>query len=88
MLQANDEYPVRVMMRSLLDTLHTPIVSDSDAKYYPFVENTKLVTWFGWPVRVLIRSPLHILHTPISLKDPEAKYSPLGENTTLETNDE
>ena len=39
-------------------------------------------------MRVLIRSPLHILHTPISLKDPDAKYSPLGENTTLLTHDE
>ena len=39
-------------------------------------------------MRVLIRSPLHILHTPISLKDPDAKYSPFEENTTLETNDE
>ena len=39
-------------------------------------------------MRVLISSPLHIHHTPISLKDPDAKYSPFGENTTLETNDE
>ena len=30
-----------------------------------------------------MRSPLDTLHTPISLKDPDAKYSPFGENTTL-----
>ena len=36
-------------------------------------------------MRVLIRYPLNTLHTPISLKDPDAKYSPLGENTTLYT---
>ena len=30
--------------------------------------------------------PLDTLHTPIVISyDPEAKYSPLGENTTLET---
>ena len=29
-------------------------------------------------------SPLDILHTPIVLsEDPDAKYSPFGENTTL-----
>ena len=33
---------------------------------------------------VLIRSPVDTLLTPIVLSaDPEAKYSPLGENTTL-----
>ena len=33
-----------------------------------------------------MRSPLDTLHTPIVLSlDPEAKYSPLGENTTLQT---
>ena len=39
-------------------------------------------------MRVLIRSPLDTLHTPISSKDPEAKYSPFGENTTLKTQPE
>ena len=40
-------------------------------------------------MRVFIRSPLDILHTPIVLsKDPDAKYSPFGENTTLLTTDE
>ena len=33
---------------------------------------------------VLIRSPLDTLHTPI-VSDPDAKYSPSGENTTLLT---
>ena len=37
-------------------------------------------------MRVLIRSPLDTLHTPIVLSlDPDAKYSPFGENTTLKT---
>ena len=36
-------------------------------------------------MRVFIRSPLDTLHTPISIKDPDAKYSPFGENTTLLT---
>ena len=31
---------------------------------------------------------LDTLHTPISLKDPDAKYSPFGENTTLKTQGE
>ena len=31
-------------------------------------------------------SPLNILHTPIVQSlDPDAKYSPFGENTTLKT---
>ena len=35
-------------------------------------------------MRILIRSPLDTLHTPIVLSiDPDAKYSPFGENTTL-----
>ena len=35
-------------------------------------------------MRVLIRSPLDTLHIPIVLSpDPDAKYSPFGENTTL-----
>ena len=39
-----------------------------------------------WPMRVFIRSPLDTLHTPIVLSlDPDAKYSPFGENTTLKT---
>ena len=33
-----------------------------------------------------MRSPLYTLHTPIvSSQDSDAKYSPFGENTTLET---
>ena len=33
-----------------------------------------------------MHSPLHTLHIPIVLSlDPEAKYSPSGENTTLKT---
>ena len=40
-------------------------------------------------MRVFIRSPLDTLHTPIVLsQDPDAKYSPFGENTTLQTGDE
>ena len=77
---------MRVLIRSPLDTLHTPIVSseDPDTKYSPFGENTTLKTPSECPVRVLIRSPLDTLHTPIVLsQDPDAKYSPFGENTTL-----
>ena len=36
-------------------------------------------------MKVLIRSPLDTLHNPISFTDPEARYSPFGENTTLLT---
>ena len=33
-----------------------------------------------------MRSPLDTLHTPIVLsQDPDTKYSPFGENTTLNT---
>ena len=39
-------------------------------------------------MRILIRSPFDTLHTPISLKNPDAKYSPFGENTTLLTYNE
>ena len=40
-------------------------------------------------MRFLIRSPFDTLHTPIVLsQDPDAKYSPFGENTMLQTNDE
>ena len=40
-------------------------------------------------MRVFIRSPLDTLHTPIVLsEDPEAKYSPSAENTTLLTKSE
>ena len=39
-------------------------------------------------MRVLIRSPLETLHIPISIKDPEAKYSPFGENAKLKTESE
>ena len=36
-----------------------------------------------------MRSPLDTLHTPIVLSsDPDAKYSPFGENTTLKTEPE
>ena len=36
-------------------------------------------------MRVLIRSPFDTLHTPIVQSlDPDAKYSPFGENTTFE----
>ena len=77
---------MRVLIRSPLDTLHTPIVlsADPDAKYSPFGENTTLKTNDECPVRVLIRSQLDTLHTPIVLlEDPDAKYSPFGENTRL-----
>ena len=79
------------MIRSLLDTFHTPIVlsKDPEAKYSPFGENTTLLNQSEWPVRVLIRSPLDTFHTPTVLsQDPDAKYSPLGENTMLKTDDE
>ena len=82
---------MRVLIRSPLDTLHTPIVLslDPNAKYSPFGENTMLQTQREWPARVLIRYPLDTLHTPIVLSpDPDAKYSPFGENTTLLTYDE
>ena len=40
-------------------------------------------------MRVLIRSPLDTLHTPIVLSlDPDAKYSPFGENTKFEADNE
>ena len=40
-------------------------------------------------MRVFIHSPLDTLHTPIVLsQDPDAKYSPFGENTTLVTENE
>ena len=67
---------MRVLIRSPLNTLHTPIVQSLDpvAKYSPFGENTTLKTIFSWPVKVLIRSPLGTLHTPIVLsEDPVAK---------------
>ena len=65
---------MRVLIRSPLDTLHTPIVIDPDTKYSPFGENTTLETKLEWPVRVLIRSPLDTLHTPIVQSlDPDAK---------------
>ena len=77
---------MRVLIRSPLDTLHTPIVSDPDTKYSPFGENTTLKTQLECPVRVFIRSPLDTLHTPIVLSiDPDTKYSPFGENATLTT---
>ena len=73
-------------MRSPLDTLHTLIVLDPDAKYSPFGENTTLHTLSLWPMRVLMRSPLDTFHTSIvESSDPDAKYSPFGENTTLNT---
>ena len=40
-------------------------------------------------MRVFIRSPLDTLHTPIVLSlDPDAKYSPSAENTTLQIQEE
>ena len=40
-------------------------------------------------MRVFIRYPLDTLHTPIVLSvDPDAKYSPSAENTTLQTQEE
>ena len=40
-------------------------------------------------MRVLIRFPLYTLQTPIVLSwDPDAKYSPFGEKTTLNTQSE
>ena len=73
-------------MRSPLDTFHTPIVSDPDAKYSPFGENTMPQTDDEWSVRILMHYPLDILHTPIVLSsDPDAKNSPFGENATLLT---
>ena len=58
---------MRVLIRSPLDTLHTPIVlpPDPDAKYSPFGKKATLKTKDECPVRVLIRSPLDTLHTPI-----------------------
>ena len=42
-LETQSECPVRVLIRSPLDTLHTPISpKDPDAKYSPFGENTTL----------------------------------------------
>ena len=76
------------MIRSPLDTLHTPIVQseDPEAKYSPFGENTTLLTKSECPVRVLIRSPFDTLHIPIVLLVyPDAKYSVFGENATLQT---
>ena len=75
---------MRVLIRSPLHILHTPIsLKDPEAKYSPFGENTTLKT-LELPVRVLIRSPLDTLHTPI-VSDPDAKYSLFGENATLWT---
>ena len=79
---------MRVLIRSPLYTLHTPIVKseDPDAKYSLSRENTTLLTGDEWPVRILISSPLDTFHTPIVLSpDPDAKYSPFDENTTLLT---
>ena len=79
---------MRVLIRSPLDTLHTPIVLslDPEAKYSPFGENTTLLPQLECSVRVLMSSPLDTLHTPIvQFPDPETKYSPFGENTTLFT---
>ena len=77
---------MRVLIRSQLDTLHTPIVlsKGADAEYSPFGENTTLKTLLEWPVRVLICFQLDTLHTPIvQLSDPDSKYSLFGEHTTL-----
>ena len=38
------------------------------------------------PIKIFISSPLDTLHTPIELsQDPDAKYSPFGEKSTLAT---
>ena len=82
---------MKVLIRSPLDTLHTPIVlsADSEAKYSPLGENTTLLTQCKCPMRILMRPPLDTLHTPIVLsEDPDAKYSPFGENATLLTTKE
>ena len=43
-----------------------------------------LFTGREWPLKVFMRFPVYTLHTPIlQFIDPDAKYSPLGENTTL-----
>ena len=79
---------LKVLIRFMLDTLHTMIVlsKDPDTKYFPLGENTTFKNEDRWAVRVLIRSPLDTLHTPIVLSlDPDAKYFPFGENTTLQT---
>ena len=40
-------------------------------------------------MKVLVCSPLDTLHTPIvQSSDPEAKYSPFGENATIFTDEE
>ena len=86
MLLTPSLWPVRVLIRSPLDTLHTPIVlsTDPDAKYPPLGENTTLKIISLWPVRVLIRSPLDTLCIQIYPSvDPYTKYSPFGENNTL-----
>ena len=44
------ERSVKFMMRSPLDTLHTPIVSVPNAKYSPFGENATLQTENECPV--------------------------------------
>ena len=77
---------MRVLIRSPLLTLHTPIVlsQDPDAKYSPFGENAKLQTDSYWPIRYVISSQFYTLHTPIVLSwDPDAKNSPFGDKTTL-----
>ena len=52
-----------VLMRSPLDTLHTPIVlsQDPDAKYFPFGENTTLTTVEEWPMIFMMFSPIKSL---------------------------
>ena len=69
-----------------LKTLHNLIVlsEDPDAKYSPFLENTKLSTELEWPRKAFISSPLDTLHNLIYISsDPDAKYCPSSENTTL-----
>ena len=75
-----------VLMSFPLNTLQTPISKpNSEARYYPFGENTKPFLTEFCVMRVLIYSPLDTLHISIFLiHNPKAKYSPLGENTKLD----
>ena len=52
MFLVQSEWLMRVLIRSPLETLHTPIVLsvDPDAKYFLFGENTTLPTVSEWPV--------------------------------------
>ena len=65
-LLTTSSWPVRVLMCSLLDTLHTLIyIKDPEAKNSPFGENATLHIVEEWPVKVFMRSPLDNPHIPI-----------------------